>query len=138
MLEEQFIAPSDGASSGVAAPIQPHPELPISFTLVEAGKTKTLSKQFWLEGDKIKKQSADLLYSGKARHKSIHFKELPTIFENATSHQALVLGCYDSEKFGSEVRLSTKKNVNIAQDLISRSKDDFSVSILAPADYRPD
>ncbi|MCL7421533.1 MAG: phage/plasmid primase, P4 family [Methylobacter sp.] len=93
----------------------------VTFTLMQS-RTR-LSKEFWLEGDIIKKKAAAQMTDGWATRTSIPFSQLPGLLNNATARQALCLGIHSGHKDKMPVRSQAASSS--LRGAITRTKEQF-------------
>jgi len=98
--------------------------LQVEWTQVSSGNGP-LSKTYKLECGSIKKEAAAQMTSGVAIHRMGSFSDFCSHLESTESKSAFAYGLYDSERFGPEVKVTTKAEVDPSQKNISRTKDYF-------------
>ncbi|MBT4384509.1 hypothetical protein HOD30_02040, partial [Candidatus Peregrinibacteria bacterium] len=84
-----------------------------------------LSKTYKLESGSIKKAAAAQMTSGVAIHRMGSFSDFCSHLESRESKSAFAYGLYDSERFGPEVKVTTKAETDPSKGEIARTKDFF-------------
>ena len=98
--------------------------LQVEWTQVTSGNSP-LSKTYKLESGSIKKAAAAQMTSGVAIHRMGSFSDFCSHLESTESKSAFAYGLYDSERFGPEVKVTTKAETDPSKGEIARTKDYF-------------
>lgn len=98
--------------------------LQVEWTQVTSGNSP-LSKTYKLESGSIKKAAAAQMTSGVAIHRMGSFSDFCSHLESTESQSAFAYGLYDSERFGPEVKVTTKAETDPSKGEIARTKDYF-------------